>query len=46
VDDLGDDLSGGVSGSYAIVSIKGGRFSLKYNSSLSLYVLTLCTSLL
>lgn len=35
VDDLGDDLSGGVSGSYAIVSIKGGRFSLKYKGDMT-----------
>lgn len=33
VDDIGGDLSGGVSGSYAILGIKGSRFALKYQGT-------------
>lgn len=35
VAETGDDLSGGVSGSYAIISIKGSRFSLKYKGDMT-----------
>lgn len=34
VDTVGDDLSGGVAGSYAILSIKGSRFSVKYKGNM------------
>ncbi|MFI5397620.1 MAG: hypothetical protein ACHQ9S_18945 [Candidatus Binatia bacterium] len=34
-DDLGNDLTGGISGSYAILSIKGSRFSLKYKGDMT-----------
>ena len=33
--ELDDDLTGGVSGSYAIISIKGSRFSLKYKGDMT-----------
>lgn len=33
VDQIGDDLSGGVQGSYAILSFKGGRFAVKYQGN-------------
>ncbi len=32
-DEIGGDLSGGVQGSYAILAIKGSRFSLKYQGT-------------
>ncbi len=35
LDDVGEDLTGGVSGSYAIISIKGSRFSLKYKGDMT-----------
>lgn len=35
VDEIGGDLSGGVSGSYAILSFKGSRFSLKYQGNMT-----------
>lgn len=35
VDEIGGDLSGGVSGSYAILSFKGSRFSLKYQGTVT-----------
>lgn len=33
VDEIGGDLSGGVQGSYAILSFKGSRFSVKYQGN-------------
>jgi len=35
VDEIGGDLSGGVAGSYAILSFKGSRFSLKYQGTMT-----------
>jgi hypothetical protein len=35
VAETSDDLSGGVSGSYAIISIKGSRFSLKFKGDMT-----------
>ena len=32
-DEIGGDLSGGVSGSYAILTFKGSRFSVKYQGN-------------
>lgn len=32
-EEIGDDLSGGVQGSYAILAIKGSRFALKYQGT-------------
>lgn len=35
VDEIGGDLSGGVNGSYAILSFKGSRFSVKYQGQMT-----------
>lgn len=35
VDEIGGDLSGGIAGSYAILAIKGGRFSVKHQGQMT-----------
>jgi hypothetical protein len=35
VDEIGGDLSGGVSGSYAILTFKGSRFSIKHSGNMT-----------